>query len=391
MATVLLVVIYIAFIGLGVPDSLFGTAWPAMGPALGAQVADASFVTVLISAGTVASSLMSARLIARFGPGIITAASTLATALALLGFSCAGSLPWLCLMALPLGLGAGAIDAALNNYVALHYKAAHTSFISCFYGVGVTLSPYLMSLTLSGAGGWRGGYRLMAGVQGVIVLLTAASLPLWKRNAADPASGQAGPAAVSLREQVRDPTIRLVWLVFMGSCAIEYTCNNWGGTFLTEGKGMTPDEAARMITLYYIGMTAGRFLSGLVAGRVRSWRLIGIGQGVVAAAVLLLLLPLPVPAAAIGLFLVGLGNGPVFPNLIYLTPRNFGRDRSQAVMGTQMAAANTGILLLPPVFGLLAQGAGAWLFPHFLLALALLMCLPSLFLVRRLRARGRYE
>ena len=391
MATVLLVVIYIAFIGLGVPDSLFGTAWAAMGPALGAQVADASFVTVLISAGTVASSLMSARLIARFGPGIITAASTLATALALLGFSCAGSLPWLCLMALPLGLGAGAIDAALNNYVALHYKAAHTSFISCFYGVGVTLSPYLMSLTLSGAGGWRGGYRLMAGVQGVIVLLTAASLPLWKRNAADPASGQAGPAAVSLREQVRDPSIRLVWLVFMGSCAIEYTCNNWGGTFLTEGKGMTPDEAARMITVYYIGMTAGRFLSGLVAGRVRSWRLIGIGQGVVAAAVLLLLLPLPVPAAAIGLFLVGLGNGPVFPNLIYLTPRNFGRDRSQAVMGTQMAAANTGILLLPPVFGLLAQGAGAWLFPHFLLALALLMCLPSLFLVRRLRARGRYE
>ena len=261
MATVLLVVIYIAFIGLGIPDSLFGTAWPAMGPALGAQVADASFVTVLISAGTVASSLMSARLIARFGPGIITAASTLATALALLGFS----------------------------------------------------------------------------------------------------------------------------------CAIEYTCNNWGGTFLTEGKGMTPDEAARMITVYYIGMTAGRFLSGLAAGRVRSWRLIGIGQGVVAAAVLLLLLPLPVPAAAIGLFLVGLGNGPVFPNLIYLTPRNFGRDRSQAVMGTQMAAANTGILLLPPVFGLLAQGAGAWLFPHFLLALALLMCLPTLFLVRRLRARGRYE
>ena len=150
---------------------------------------------------------------------------------------------------------------------------------------------------------------------------------------------------------------------------------------------MTPDEAARMITVYYIGMTAGRFLSGLVAGRVRSWRLIGIGQGVVAAAVLLLLLPLPVPAAAIGLFLVGLGN----PNLIYLTPRNFGRDLSQAVMGTQMAAANTGILLLPPVFGLMAQGAGAWLFPHFLLALVLLMCLPSLFLVRRLRARGRYE
>ena len=391
MVHLLLAVIYLSFISLGLPDALLGSAWPTIYGELGVPVSYMGIISMIISAGTVVSSLCSDRLTRRLGAGGVTALSVGVTAAALFGFSVSRSFLALCLWAVPYGLGAGSVDAALNNYVALHYKAAHTSFISCFYGVGVTLSPYLMSLTLSGAGGWRGGYRLMAGVQGVIVLLTAASLPLWKRNAADPASGQAGPAAVSLREQVRDPAIRLVWLVFMGSCAIEYTCNNWGGTFLTEGKGMTPDEAARMITLYYIGMTAGRFLSGLAAGRVRSWRLIGIGQGVVAAAVLLLLLPLPVPAAAIGLFLVGLGNGPVFPNLIYLTPRNFGRDRSQAVMGTQMAAANTGILLLPPVFGLLAQTAGAWLFPHFLLALALLMCLPTLFLVRRLRARGRYE
>lgn len=391
MVHLLLAVIYLSFISLGLPDALLGSAWPTIYGELGVPVSYMGIISMIISAGTVVSSLCSDRLTRRLGAGGVTALSVGVTAAALLGFSVSRSFLALCLWAVPYGLGAGSVDAALNNYVALHYKAAHTSFISCFYGVGVTLSPYLMSLTLSGAGGWRGGYRLMAGVQGVIVLLTSASLPLWKRNAADPASGQAGPAAVSLREQVRDPSIRLVWLVFIGSCAIEYTCNNWGGTFLTEGKGMTPDEAARMITVYYIGMTAGRFLSGLAAGRVRSWRLIGIGQGVVAAAVLLLLLPLPVPAAAIGLFLVGLGNGPVFPNLIYLTPRNFGRDRSQAVMGTQMAAANTGILLLPPVFGLLAQGAGAWLFPHFLLALALLMCLPTLFLVRRLRARGRYE
>lgn len=391
MATILLVIIYIAFIGLGIPDSLFGAAWPAIYQEFGLPVSYANFVTILISGGTVTSSLMSARLINRFGAGKITAVSTSMTALALLGFSVSSHLFWFCLFAIPMGLGAGAIDSALNNYVAVHYKATHMSFIACFYGVGITLSPYLMSFALSGEGGWRGGYRFVSYIQILIALLTIFSLPLWgKIKDAGNSQEEAIPRTVPLRELAKVPSIRLAWLMFIGSCAIEYTCNTWGSTFLITAKGMTVDQAAQMITVYYVGMTLGRFLSGVMAHKVKSWELIRIGQGVVFVAILLILFPLPPVVAVTGFFLIGLGNGPVFPNLVYLTPRNFGEDISQSVMGTQMAAANTGILLMPPVFGLIAQEFGAWLFPHFLMAMFVLMLMSMLFLTYRLKKQGRY-
>lgn len=391
MATVLLVIIYIAFIGLGIPDSLFGAAWPAIYPQFDVPMSYASFVTILVSGGTVISSLISARLINRFGTGKVTAVCTTLTALALLGFSISGSMVWLCLFAIPLGLGAGSIDSALNNYVALHYKATHMSFLHCFYGVGITLSPYLMSLALGAENDWQRGYRIVALIQTVIALITIFSLPLWKKIRDAAPQAESGPVrTLKFREMAAMPTVRTVWLVFIGSCAIEYTCNTWGSTYLVDIKGMAVDEAAEVITLYYIGMTLGRFLSGVLANRLSSWKLIHIGQTVVLIAVILLLLPLPAPAAVAALFLIGLGNGPIFPNLVHLTPRNFGAEISQSVMGTQMAAASTGIMLMPPIFGLLVQGLGVGLFPYFLTAMFLLMIVCTVLLVRGLKKQGRY-
>lgn len=391
MATVLLVIIYIAFIGLGIPDSLFGAAWPAIYPQFDVPMSYASFVTILVSGGTVISSLISARLINRFGTGKVTAVCTTLTALALLGFSISGSMVWLCLFAIPLGLGAGSIDSALNNYVALHYKATHMSFLHCFYGVGITLSPYLMSLALGAENDWQRGYRIVALIQTAIALITIFSLPLWKKIRDAAPQAESGPVrTLKFREMAAMPTVRTVWLVFIGSCAIEYTCNTWGSTYLVDIKGMAVDEAAEVITLYYIGMTLGRFLSGVLANRLSSWKLIHIGQTVVLIAVILLLLPLPAPAAVAALFLIGLGNGPIFPNLVHLTPRNFGAEISQSVMGTQMAAASTGIMLMPPIFGLLVQGLGVGLFPYFLTAMFLLMIVCTVLLVRGLKKQGRY-
>lgn len=392
MATVLLIIIYIAFVGLGIPDSLFGTAWPAIYPELGVPVSYANFVTLLISGGTIVSSLMSARLINRFGAAKITAVSTSLTAIGLLGFSLSGSMVWLCLFAIPLGIGAGAIDAALNNYVALHYKASHMNFISCFYGVGITLSPFLMSFLLGEENDWRGGYRTVFYIQLVISLITIASLPLWKKVRENAPEGEDHPArTVKFRELAAMPSVRLVWLIFIGSCAIEFTCNAWGSTFLVQVKGITVDRAAQMITFYYVGMTLGRFLAGVLSHKVTGWNMIRTGQAVVLAAIVLMLLPLPAVFCTIGLFLIGFGNGPVFPNLNYLTPKNFGADISQSVMGTQMAASNTGILIMPPVFGLIGQAFGMQLFPWFLLTMFLIMALSTLGLIQKLKKQGRYE
>lgn len=390
MATLLLIVIYIAFIGLGIPDSLFGAAWPAIYPEFGVPMSLASVVTLLISACTAVSSLSSARLINRFGTGLITLVSTALTAIALLGFSLSGALWWLCLFAVPLGLGAGAIDSALNNYVALHYRATHMSFLHCFYGVGVSLSPYLMSLALGEQNNWRGGYRVAFFIQLTISAVALLALPLWGRvQQNETASKTVAPRTLPLRQQARTPAIRAVWGLFVTSVAIEFTCGTWGSTFLVNARGLTAETAARVVTFYYIGMTLGRFLSGVLAARLAGWRLIRIGQGVVFAAIVMLAIPSPV-TAGIGLFLVGLGNGPAFPNLTYLTPHSFGADVSQSVMGTQLAASYVGTMAVPPLFGLLAQTFGAGLFPWFLLVLYALLigCLTRE--TQLLKAQGRY-
>lgn len=374
MATLLLIVIYIAFIGLGVPDSLFGTAWPAIYTDLNLPVSRASIVTIIVSCGTITSSLLSSWLISRFGTGKITAVSTLMTALALLGFSCSDSMLWLCLCAIPLGLGAGSIDTALNNYVALHYKASHMNFLHCFYGIGVSLSPYLMSLALS-KGTWEGGYRAVFWFQLAIAALTVLALPLWKkvRHAQNGEEEEETPRVLSFPALMKMPKVRMACLVFIGYCALEYTCGTWGSTFLVNAKGAAADTAARMVTFYYIGLALGRFLSGVLAGRLHSRQLVKIGQTILLAAIASLFLPLPSAFCSVSLFFIGLGNGPIFPNMLHLTPELFGKDLSQAVIGAEMATSYIGVLLAPALFGLIAQNVTAALFPVYLLVLYALM------------------
>lgn len=384
MTTILLLIIYICYIGLGIPDSLLGTAWPAIYQEFTLPIASINVLSILISGGTIISSLLSARLVNRFGTGKITAVSTALTALALFGFSTSNNLIWLCLSAIPLGLGAGSIDSALNNYVALHYNATHMNFLHCFYGVGVSLSPYLMSLALSQSNDWRNGYHIVFYVQFGIALLTLLALPLWHRVKATSTTEEASPKTLSLVALSKMPAVRSTWGVFIGSSAIESICLIWGSTYLVTAKEVTPAVAAQIIMFYYIGMALGRFLSGVLAVKLSSWQLIKLGQCITFVAIVLLLLPLSTLAVGIGLFLVGLGNGSIFPNMTHLTPLSFGRDISQSVIGTQMAASFTSIMLAPVCFGFFAQFVSIRLFTPYLLVMFLLMAYHTLLLKRRL-------
>ena len=393
MVTLLLVVIYIAFIGLGIPDSLFGALWPAIYPEFELPLSAASFVTLTVSGCTVVSSLLSARLINRFGTARINTVSTAPNACALLGFSFSGNILWMMCFGIPLGLGAGAIDSALNNYVALNYSAIHMNFLHCFYGVGVSLSPYLMSLILGGTGGWRTGYRTMFVIQTFITLIVTFSIPLWKRVSAREQGGDEGHPArtLSLKELAQMRSVRMVWLFFAASCAIECTCGGWGATYLVNARSLPVDAAAGIVTFYYLGMTLGRFLSGILSSRLTCWQIIRMGMTVIGGALVLLLLPLPIGFACAGLLLMGLGVGPLFPNMTHLTPQSFGRDVSQSIIGSQLAASYLGIMGIPPLFGLLAQCIGTDIFPWFVLIFFVLLVLSARLLVDGLKKEGHYN
>ena len=368
MATALLIIIYIAFIGLGIPDSLFGTAWPAIYSEFELPISFGSFVTIIISCGTVLSSVVSAKIISRLGTNKVSAYSTLLTALALLGFSFAPNLWVMCFWAIILGIGAGAIDVALNNYVAIHYSATHMSFLHCFYGVGVSVSPYILSLVIAGNFGWRGGYRIAFAIQLIITLLLFLSLPLWRKaHGGENESEENTHKDLSFGSVLKIPGVKMMCSLFIASCAIECTCGGWGSTFLVEYKHLPAEKAAQIIMIYYIGMTLGRFLSGVLAAKLHSWKIIKLGQIVLGLALLLLILPGGVYLCALGMFLIGLGNGPLFPNFNYLTPENFGSDISQSVIGIQMASAYIGIMIAPTVCGLLGQVFGMVIFPFYLI------------------------
>lgn len=367
MATLLLTIIYMAFIGLGLPDSLFGAAWPAIYAEYGLPFSFGSAMAVISFLGTTVSSMCSARVINRFGTNKVTAFSTALTAVALLLMSFTGSFLPMCLCAIPLGLGAGAVDTALNNYVSIHYSARQMSFLHCFYGVGVTVSPYILSLVMSGELGWRGGYRIAVLIQAGIALLLFCTLPIWKKvHGAETQEEEEKVQVLSLKEIVRIPGVKVMWSLFICSCAIECSCGAWGSTFLVEHKGMAADKAAGMITFYYLGMTLGRFLSGVIAARLHSWQIIKIGQWVLGAAVVLLLLPTGGEVAGAALFFVGLGNGPMFPNFNYLTPENFGEELSPSVMGTQMAVSGVSCMATPMLCGVLGQVFGMGIFPVYM-------------------------
>lgn len=386
----LLIVIYIAFIGLGVPDSLIGSAWPAIHTEMNIPVEAVSILTFIISGCTVLSSMFSAGILNKFGTAKVTAFSTAMTAAALFGFSVAPSFRFMILLAVILGLGAGAIDSGLNNYVALHCKASHMNFLHCFYGVGVTLSPYLMSQALSDVG-WRGGYRYAFYVQVTITLLLIVSLPLWKKTSSAEQTEEEKSENLTLLQMAKKPEVLEVWIIMLATNAIEYACGVWGSTYLVTEKGFQAEHGALALTLYYAGMSVGRFVSGLLSDRINTWKRIGIGSAVLAPAIAIMLLPLPGAFAVVGLFFVGLGNGSVYPNMIHLTPHNFGKEVSQSIMGSQIAFAYIGVMLAPPLVSLISSLFGIKVYPVLLAVLYVIMILTLKCFVNRLKKQGRYN
>ena len=374
MATILLVIIYLAFISLGLPDSMLGAAWPVAYTQLGAQVSYAGFVSIAITVGTVISSLVSVRVIRKFGTGGVTAACVLLTALALLGISFTHSFVVLMLLAIPLGLGGGAIDAALNNYVALHYKASHMSFLHSFWGVGATISPLIMSHFLKQSGYWQGGYRLVSIIQLSLALVMFLTLPLWGRvSHAKPDEMVEEHIEIDNRAAIKKKGASMAVLSFFFYCAGEASVGLWAATYFVSVRGVDPSIAASWGSLFFFGIMGGRMISGLLAMRIKERTLINFGLVIAVLGALLLALPLPQGFSLAGLLLFGLGCAPVFPNLIHITPQRFGAKYSQAIIGLQMAAAYVGATLMPPVVGWVGQAFGFSGLPYYLLVcLALL-------------------
>ncbi len=390
MTTILLVIIYIAFIALGVPDSLIGSAWPAIHTELTIPVEMVSVLTFLISGCTVLSSMFSTRILNKIGTAKVTALSTAMTALSLFGFSLAPSFWFMVPLAIVLGLGAGAIDSGLNNFVALHCKASHMNFLHCFYGVGVSLSPYIMSQAFESAG-WRGGYRYAFYVQSAIAILLIISLPMWKKSSSEEQGEEEKGVTLTLWQMAKKSDVRLVWVIMLATNAIEYACGVWGSTYLVEEKGFNIEHGALALTIYYVGMSLGRFLSGLLANKIKTWKRIFIGSVILAPATALMLLPLPDIFAVVALFFIGLGNGSIYPNMIHLTPHNFGKDLSQSIMGSQIAFAYIGVMLAPPMVSLISGVFGIKVYPALLVVLYVIMIVSLNFFVKRLKKQGRYQ
>lgn len=370
MFTALLVIIYIAFISLGLPDSLLGSAWPAMHVTLSAPLSFAGVISIIVSCGTVVSSLMSARIISRFGTGRVTLVSVAMTAAALLGIAFAPSVWWICLCAIPLGLGAGSVDAGLNNFVALHYQAKHMSWLHCFWGIGATTGPIVMAFWLDRGSNWQGGYLTIGVLQVALVVALFLSLPLWKKvSASDGENGEEEEpvTALPLRKVFQIPRAKAALLGFFCYCAVEVTANLWASSYAVTGFGVGEHTAAGWSSLFFLGITLGRLLSGFAAIKLSSPVLIRLGQVVTLLGILCLPLPLPLWRIPVGLCLVGMGCAPIYPAMLHQTPAIFGKRLSQAMMGVQMACAYVGTTLVPPAFGLLASAVDIRWFPVFLL------------------------
>ena len=372
MVSLLLAIIYLAFISLGLPDSLLGAGWPVMHGYFGVPLSYAGFVSVIISAGTVTSSLLSERLTRRLGTKYVTLFSVLLMVVALFGFSFSNRFWVLCLWAVPYGLGAGSVDAALNNYVALHYSSRDMSWLHCFWGVGTIVSPYVMSLALTRAT-WQAGYRAVGVIQLAIAVVLLVTLPLWRvHNAADD-DRQSG-RVLGLKGALKIRGVPQLLLGFCGYCALESTCMLWTSSYLIATRGVSPERAAAFASLFFIGITAGRFLAGFISNRLGDRTMIRLGTGILFFGVLLLLVPgLPEVVVLAGCVVMGLGCAPIYPSIIHATPYNFGSENSQAIIGVQMASAYTGSTFAPPLFGFLSTRMGLGLLPVYVGLFGLLM------------------
>ncbi len=375
MASLLLAFIYLAFVSLGLPDAVLGSAWPSMYPGLGVPVSYAGIISMIISSGTVVSALMSDRLTRRFGAGRVTAVSVAVTALALLGFSVSGSFIVLCLIALPYGLGAGSVDAALNNYVAIHYESRHMSWLHCMWGLGASLGPFIMSWALTSGSGWPAGYRAIGLFQVALSAALLLSLPLWRRCSGGERGEDAASAPVPYRRLLRADGVGPDMLAFFCYCGLEQTAGLWAASYLVLHGGVDEDTAAGLASMFYLGITLGRLLSGFLTSRFDDTALPRLGYALTAASAAALLLPLGTAFAAAALLLLGMGCAPVYPCYIHATPARFGADRSQAVMGLQMASAFFGSTLVPPVFGFIARRTTFGIYPFYILAFLLVMLL----------------
>lgn len=373
MYTLLLLLIYLAFISLGLPDSLLGSAWPVIHQELQVPLSYAGAVTMIISFGTICSSLMSERLTKEFGVNIVTVCSVLLTAIALYGFSTASAFWMLCLWGIPYGLGAGAIDAALNNYVALHYNSRHMSWLHCFWGVGTIISPYIMSYALT-TSVWQNGYRMVSFLQMGITVILFVTLPVWKVNRKENEQKAGQAAVIGIGGALKIKGVPQLLLGFFSYCSLESTLLLWSSSYLVGAKGVTAQKAAAFASLFCIGITAGRFLSGFVTERLGDYNLIRIGTGIMLLGCIALILPVKTDVVALGgLVVMGLGCAPVYPSIIHATPDNFGAQNSQAIIGIQMASAYVGSTFMPPVFGLIANHISVSLMPFFVLFFIVLM------------------
>ncbi len=379
MFHLLLAIIYLAFISLGLPDSLLGSAWPTMYTEFNVPVSYAGIISMIICLGTIVSSLMSDRLTLRLGTGKVTAISVATTAVALFGFSFSHSFGVLCLWAIPYGLGAGSVDASLNNYVALHYASRHMSWLHCMWGVGAAAGPYIMSYALTGGGVWNDGYRYIGIIQLVLTAILFCSLPLWKsRNTPADKGTEAetsDPQPLSLKEIIGIPGAKEIMVAFFCYCALETTTGMWASSYLVLHHGISADTAAAFASLFYIGITIGRAASGFLTMKFSDTQMIHLGQGIILAGVIALLLPFGDTFALAGLILIGLGCAPIYPCIIHSTPDHFGADKSQALIGVQMASAYTGSCLMPPLFGLIANHVNVGFYPVFLGLILILMIL----------------
>ena len=378
MISLLLAVIYLAFISLGLPDSLLGSVWPTIYQEFNVPVSYAGAIFMIISAGTIFSSLQSDRLTKLLGTGKVTAFSVLMTAIALFGFSISSSYWMLVLWAIPYGLGAGSVDASLNNYVALHYKSHHMSWLHCMWGVGASVGPYIMSFALLNGQTWNMGYRYISLIQIALTIIIMLSLPLWKKapiigEMQEVESGNNKNKALTLKEIFNIPGAKQVMLMFFCYCALEQTTGLWASSYLVLQHGLDLDVAASYGSLFFIGITVGRAISGFITMKLNDKQMIYLGQGIILIGIILMCLPFGHQIALIGLVTIGLGCAPIYPCIIHSTPNNFGADKSQAVIGVQMASAYVGNLLMPPLFGIIANHISVRVFPIYLLLILIIM------------------
>ncbi len=389
MVSLLLAIIYLAFISLGLPDSLLGAAWPTMYAELNVPVSFAGIISMIISIGTVISSLFCAAITKHLGSGKITVISTALTAAALLGFSFSGQFWALCLWSIPYGLGAGCVDAVLNNYVALHYSSRHMSWLHCMWGVGTVIGPYVMSYALTGGLGWGMGYRLISFLQAAVAVILILSLPLWKKSFAEKRElseyDEKSTKTVSLSQVFKIRGAIEVMITFFCYCAVEQTAMLWASSYMHLHHGVSEENAAALASILFIGITLGRLINGFLTSKFNDKQMVRVGEALIIAGTLLVFLPLGKSASVIGFLLIGLGCAPIYPCIIHSTPEYFGKERSQAMIGIQMASAYLGTCLMPTLFGLIANHINVALLPIYLFAITAIMILTHELLTKKAR------